>query len=66
MYARAGFHLQTILMDNEFDKVCGHVSTIDMNTPAAAKHTAEIEWRIRMIKERCHSILCTLPYKALP
>jgi hypothetical protein len=53
-------------MDNEFEKVCDHVSTIYMNTPAAAEHTAEIEWRIRMIKECCHSILCTLPYKALP
>jgi hypothetical protein len=66
VYARAGFHLRTILMDNEFEKVRHHVSTVDMNTPAAAEHTAEIEWHIRMIKECCRGILCTLPYKALP
>jgi len=66
VYARAGFHLRTILMDNEFEKVCDHVSIVDMNTPAAAEHTAEIERCIRMIKECCRGILCTLPYKALP
>jgi hypothetical protein len=65
IYARAGFHLRTILMDNEFEKICDHVSTIDMSTSAAAEHTVEIDWCIRMIKERCHGILCTLPYKAL-
>jgi hypothetical protein len=37
-----------------------------MNTPAAAEHVAEIERRIRTIKERCRAIMCTLPYKALP
>ncbi len=52
-------------MDNEFEKVCHHVSTINMNTPATA-HTAKIERRIRNIKECCHGLLCTLPYKALP
>ncbi len=42
------------------------VSAVDMNTPAAAEHTAKIERLIRMIKEHCSGILCTLPYKALP
>jgi hypothetical protein len=45
-YARAGFHVQIILMDNEFDKAQDHVSTIDMNTPAASEHLAEIEQQI--------------------
>ncbi len=42
VYAGAEFHLRTILMVNEFEKVCDHVSTVNMNTPAAAEHTAKI------------------------
>ena len=66
VYARAGFWVRTILMDNEFEKVHQHKPMIDMNTPAAAEHVAEIERRIRTIKERSRAITCTLPYKALP
>jgi hypothetical protein len=53
-------------MDNKFEKVHDHISTIDMNTPAVAEQIAEIERQIRVIKECAHSILCTLPYKNLP
>jgi hypothetical protein len=53
-------------MDNEFEKVHDHVPMVDMNTPAATEHVAEIERRIRIIKERSRAITCTLPYKALP
>ena len=66
VYARAGFWVRTILMDNEFEKVRQHIPMIDMNTPAAVEHVAEIERRIRTIKERSRAITCTLPYKALP
>jgi hypothetical protein len=53
-------------MDNEFEKVRDHVPMVDMNTPAAAEHVAEIERQVRTIKERCRTIMCTLPYNALP
>ncbi len=53
-------------MDNEFESVREHVPSVDMNTPAAAEHIAEIERRIRYIKERAQCILCTLSYPALP
>ncbi len=65
-YTRAGLRVRTILMDNEFKKDREHIPSVDKNTPAAAEHIGEIERRIRYIKERARSILCTLPYPALP
>ena len=53
-------------MDNKFEPVREHVPSVDMNTPAAAEHIAEIERRIQYIKERARGILCTLPYPTLP
>jgi hypothetical protein len=42
VYARAGFRIQIILIDNEFDKVRDHVFTIDMNTPTASEQTLNV------------------------
>ena len=64
-YARAGFNVHTILMDNEFEKIRDHVNAT-LNTPAASEHVGEIERRIRVIKERCRGIICTLPYAQIP
>ena len=64
-YARAGFNVHTILMDNEFKKIRDYVNAT-LNTPAASEHIGEIERRIRVIKERCRGILCTLPYAKIP
>ena len=66
VYGRVGLCAQTILMDNEFEKVQDCVPSIDMNTPAAAEHIAEIERSICVIKKHAHGIFCTLPYLALP
>jgi hypothetical protein len=66
IYARAGFTVQTILMDNEFEKVKDHVLHATLNTPAASEHIGDIERRIRVIKEHCRGIICTLPYTHLP
>jgi len=66
VYNKAGFTVQILLMDNEFDKVRDHISTVDLNTPAASEHIGEIERRIRLIKERARGIVCTLPYPDLP
>ena len=66
VYARAGFTVRTILMDNEFEKVRDYVQHTILNTTAAAEHVGDIERRIRVIKERCRGIICTLPYTSLP
>jgi hypothetical protein len=66
VYARAGFTVQTILMDNDFEKVKDQVPLAVLNTPAAAEHIGEIERCIRVIKERSRGIICTLPYTRLP
>jgi hypothetical protein len=46
VYARAGFTVQTILMDNKLDKVKDHVPHVNMNTPAATEHIGKIKPRI--------------------
>jgi hypothetical protein len=66
VYAREGFQVQTILMDNEFEKVANHVINVVMNTPAGSEHITEIEPQTGVPKERAHDILCTLPYPNLP
>ena len=51
VYARAGFTVQTILMDNEFEKVRDHVHETVLNIPVAAEQIREIERKIRVIKK---------------
>jgi hypothetical protein len=53
-------------MDNEFNKVTDHAPNVILNTPAASEHVGDIERRIRVIKERCRGILCTLPCTHFP
>jgi hypothetical protein len=36
VYARAGFTVQTVLMDNVFEKLKDHVPMLDLNIPAAS------------------------------
>ena len=66
MYARGGFRVGTILMDNEFEKLKPLVPALSINTTAANEHVPEIERRIRLIKERGRGILNTLPFKKMP
>jgi hypothetical protein len=65
VYARAGFQVQTILMDNESEKVCDHVPHANLNILVASEHIGEIERKIPVIKERSCGILCTLLYARL-
>ena len=58
--------VQTILMDNEFEKVKNHIQLAHLNTLAAKEHIREIERRIRVIKERCRGNICTLLYTRIP
>lgn len=53
-------------MDMEFDKIKDKLPSLIVNTMAAREHVAEIEWKIRLVKERCRGIIATLPYAKLP
>jgi hypothetical protein len=66
VFAQAGFTVQTILMDNEFEKVWDHIHVATLNTTAAAELVGNIESRTRVIKEWCRGISCMLPYTSLP
>jgi len=66
VYARAGFTVQTVLMDNEFEKLRDRVPMLALNIPAASEHVGDIERRIRVVKERARGLVCTLPYPRLP
>ncbi|KAL7503940.1 hypothetical protein ACHAXN_001664 [Cyclotella atomus] len=66
-YNRAGFVIQTAIMDNEFKplkkKLLGELV---MNTTAMGEHVGEIERKIRHVKNCSRSTKSTLPYKKLP
>ncbi len=66
LYAKGGFQVGTILMDNEFECLRNLIPTIVINTTTANQHVPEIEQRIRLIKECGRGILNTLPYKRMP
>ena len=51
LYSNAGFTIQTILMDMEFNEVIPEIPKMDNNTSATLEHAAEVERRIRVIKE---------------
>ena len=63
LYSRAGFIVQTILMDMEFNKVIPELPEVNINTSAASEHVAEVERCIRIIKERCRACISTMPFK---
>ena len=54
------------MMDMEFKKLKTLMPHVALNTAAAPEHIGEIEWKIRVIKERARGTLNTLPYKKLP
>ncbi len=66
IYARVGFTVQTILMDNKFEKVQDHVPLLNFNTLAAGEHVGKVECHIQVIKEQARRIVCTFPYPCLP
>ena len=66
IYAAAGLKIQTVMMDMEFQPLQDLMPNIIVNTTAANEHVAEIERRIRVVKERARAIINTLPYPKLP
>ena len=65
VYARAGFVVQTLLMDMEFNKVIPELPEVVINTSAASEHVAEVECRNRVIKERFRANLAMVPFKSI-
>ena len=66
LYAREGFSVQTILMDQEFDKVIDQLPEVEINTSAAREHIGKIEQGISVIKERCRATLTIMPSEQIP
>lgn len=66
VYSTAGLTVQTVMMDMEFQPLQELMPNIVVNTTAANEHVAEIERRIRVVKERARAIINTLPYPKLP
>jgi hypothetical protein len=66
VYTCASFTVQTILVDNEFEKVKDHIHQATLNTTAASEHVGDIKHHIWVIKECCRGIICTLPYAHFP
>ncbi|KAL7534452.1 hypothetical protein ACHAXR_007085 [Thalassiosira sp. AJA248-18] len=61
LYKRAGFIVQTCLMDNEFEPLKAMLAdTVVINTTAKNEHVAEIERFIRTLKGKCRCIFSEL------
>ncbi len=52
IYRKAGFRVQTVLMDIEFKKLKDRMPYVVLNTTAAREHVGEIEQKIRVVKVR--------------
>ena len=66
MYQKDGFKIQTILTDNEFNKVSDELPHLVLNTATANEHVGEVEHQICLFKECSQGIISTLHYKRLP
>jgi hypothetical protein len=66
LYARKGFQVGTVLMNNEFEKFRNLVPILAIYTTVAKKHVLEVERKIRLIKEWGRGILNALPFKKMP
>ncbi len=66
LYARGGFQVGTVLMDNKFEKLRNLVPILAINTMAAKENIPEFKRKIRLIKEWRRGILNTLPFKKMP
>ncbi len=65
MYARAGFVVQTILVDGQFEPLKNHLLNVVISTTAASEH-GNVEWCLWVIKEIGRAITSGLPYQRLP
>ncbi len=65
IYIRAGFIVQTSMMDMKFEKLGNMLPGITLNTTAAQEHVGEIEKKVRVIKKSARGTISVLPYKIL-
>ncbi len=65
IYGTARFIVQVAVMDMEFEKLRDMLPNVTLNTTAAREHVGEIEWKIRVIKERGRGTINTLPYETI-
>ena len=65
LYARGGFTVRTILMDQEFDKVKDKMPSLEDNTTAAREHVGEIKRSTKLVKERCWGTRAIMPFQQI-
>jgi hypothetical protein len=65
-YASRGFTIQTVLLDGQFEHLCGVLSAQNLlvNTTSHDEHVPNIELHIRTLKER--RLYHTLPFRSFP
>ncbi|KAL7461208.1 hypothetical protein ACHAXS_001628 [Conticribra weissflogii] len=57
LYSRAGFVVQTILVDGQFEGLKAQLSNTVVNTTPSSEHVGDIERCLRLIKERGRAIV---------
>jgi hypothetical protein len=65
LYARTGFLIKVVMMDQEFNKIEDSTKMVEINTTAGCKHVGKIEQFIRIIKEWSRAHISDLPYNLL-
>ena len=68
VYMKPGFVLEFIEVDGQFKPLRGELAPMDitLNKCSQEEHVPVVGPRIRTFKERCWSIVNTLPFKKLP
>ena len=66
LYSRAGFTVQTHLVDMEFEKLQLLLPMANINLSAPNEHVAKIEQCIQIVKEWCQGVMATLPVYIFP
>ncbi len=63
---RAGFVIQTLLMNGEFEKIRDLMPILECNTMQAKELVSKAEHMIWTIKERACGLITTLPFNHIP
>ena len=59
------FVINTVLMDQEFNKIVDEVPKLEINTTTARENMGEIDCAIRTVKERSRAVVSYQPYTIL-
>jgi len=69
-YLRRGFRIVTVYADGEFEPLKPMIEALpagpQVNLAAKGEHVADIERRIRVVKERARATRSRLPYRRIP